>query len=66
MPRAKNAAPKIGDNTKGKLTEDEASALTTYCELKIIEGQRKLDALMVRTIRKPKANGRAAAETAAA
>lgn len=31
----------------GALTEDEAAALTVYYQLKIIEAQRKVDALMV-------------------
>lgn len=40
------AAP-ADHNLKGGLTEDEASALTTYYELKIIEDERKVAALMV-------------------
>lgn len=37
----------VGHNSKVPLTDDEQSALTTYYELKIIEAQRKVDALMV-------------------
>jgi hypothetical protein len=48
MARAKKteeAGP--GHNSNGKLTEEEQSALTVHYELKIIEAQRKVDALPV-------------------
>lgn len=53
MARSKRAAapaadtPASGHNSNAKLTEDEAAALTVHYELKIIEAQRKVDALAV-------------------
>jgi hypothetical protein len=43
----KASTPGEGHNSKTPLTDDEAAALTVYYELKIIEAQRKVDALMV-------------------
>lgn len=48
MARAKKAeAVGPGHNSNGKLTEEEQSALTVHYELKIIEAQRKVDAIQV-------------------
>src|SRR5689334_3543446 len=37
----------VGHNSGEPLTDDEASALTIYHQLKLIEAQRKVDALQV-------------------
>lgn len=44
---AAEAPPPPAGHNNAKLTEDEASALTIYYELKVREDQRKVDALMV-------------------
>jgi hypothetical protein len=47
LARSKKAAAGPGHNSKTPLTEEEAGALTVHYELKVIEAQRKVDALMV-------------------
>lgn len=45
MARAKAAS--VGHNVNGGLSDEDAAALTTHYQLKILEDQRKVDALMV-------------------
>lgn len=47
QPAPSGATPGPGNNKPPALTDDEAAALTTHYQLKIIEAQRKVDALMV-------------------
>lgn len=47
-PKSKDAPPPpMGDNVKSATADEDAAALTTYYQLKIIEAQRKVDTIQV-------------------
>lgn len=47
MARSKKATATVGHNSQAPLTDEQKAALVTYYQLKMLETQRKIDALMV-------------------